>query len=533
VWIAVLIAGALLSGAAGCSERASDVASNDSASDASASDLSRDAGAPADSRAGDRSTPVGFDLFGGGDDAAPADSRKVEHAVFWRTESGIPEAEPTGIPTSFADLAERVAPAVVSIQTSGTVDLGQQPMLPPGFEEFFGGGPFGPHGGGPGRKHKSSGEGSGFVISADGFIVTNNHVVENMDEITARFLDGKELEAKVVGRDPKTDIALLKVDPKDQPLATIALGDSDAIRAGDWVVAIGNPFGLEHTVTAGIVSAKHRRDVSGESYEDFIQTDAAINPGNSGGPLIDLQGRVVGINTAIRSDANTIGFSVPINQAKEILPQLKAEGRVTRGWLGVQIQEVTAPMAEQFGLDEARGALVSQILPDTPAGKAGIQRGDVIVEFNGQKIGEWRDLPVIVAQAPVEKDAKVVVVRNGKPKELRVRIGRLPDDEQLAANDPTDQGAGAFGLRLQDLTPALAEQLGMDDTEGVLVAEVDPAGPAAEAGIRRGDVIVEVDRSAVDSAQDLAAKLGSTKKSALLLVRRGDNTLYVALERAS
>ncbi|MBK7948574.1 MAG: DegQ family serine endoprotease [Deltaproteobacteria bacterium] len=526
VSIAILCAALVFTGAPGCSE-------NDSPQ-SSALDAQRDTRT---------STPVAFDLFDRDDEeatrdvaAGPTDEGGVERAVFWRTESGIPEAQPTGIPTSFADLAERVAPAVVSIQTSGTVDLGAQPMLPPGFEEFFGGGPFGPHvrpdgGPGGGRKHKSSGEGSGFVISADGYIVTNNHVVENMDEITARFKDGSKLEAKVIGRDPKTDIALLKVEPKGKTLETIALGDSDAIRAGDWVVAIGNPFGLEHTVTAGIISAKHRRDVSDESYEDFIQTDAAINPGNSGGPLIDLQGRVVGINTAIRSDANTIGFSVPINQAKEILPQLKADGRVTRGWLGVQIQEVTEPMAEQFGLKEARGALVSQILPDTPAADAGIERGDVIVEFDGQPIGEWRDLPIVVAQARVEKEAKVVVMRDGKRKELRVQVGRLPDDEQLAANEPQDEGAGAFGLRLQDLTPALAEQLGIEDAEGVLVADVDPAGPAAESGIRRGDVIVEFDRAPVDSAEALARKLGATKKSALLLVRRGENTLYVPVER--
>ena len=353
-----------------------------------------------------------------------------------------------------------------------------------------------------------------------------------MDEIQVRFLDGSELEAKIVGRDPKTDIALLKIDPKGKQLATIALGDSDAIRAGDWVVAIGNPFGLEHTVTAGIISAKHRRDVTNESYEDFIQTDAAINPGNSGGPLIDLEGRVVGINTAIRSDANTIGFSVPINQAKQILPQLKSEGRVTRGWLGVQIQEVTTAMAEQFGLDEARGALVSQILPETPAADAGIERGDVIVEFNGQAIGEWRDLPIVVAQATVEKDAKVVVMRDGKRKDLRVKIGRLPEEEQVAAIDTLEKGAGAFGLRLQDLTPALAEQLGIEEGSGVIVADVDPAGPAADAGIRRGDLIVEIDRTQVANAEALADKLGATKKSALLLVRRGENTLYVALERA-
>ena len=528
VLIAIGLAGMILAGIAGYFENGFGNGFENDASEVGAPQAPRAARSAHSSGA---ATPVGFDLLGESSDEDAVDPAlsRVEHAVFWRTESGIPETQPTGIPTSFADLSERVAPAVVSIQTTGTVDLGQQPALPPGFEEFFGGSPFDPHGGG--RPHKSSGEGSGFVISEDGFVVTNNHVVENMDKITVRFLDGKELEAKVIGRDPKTDIALLKVDPKGKTLATIALGDSDAIRAGDWVVAIGNPFGLEHTVTAGIVSAKHRRDVTNESYEDFIQTDAAINPGNSGGPLIDLQGRVVGINTAIRSDANTIGFSVPINQAKEILPQLKAEGRVTRGWLGVQIQEVTEQIAEQFKLENARGALVSQIMPETPAAKAGIQRGDVIVEFNGQAIGEWRDLPIVVAQATVEKDAKVVVVRNGKRKEMSVRIGRLPDDEQLASNAPEDAGAGAFGLRLQDLTPAIAEQLGIADVEGVLVADVDPAGPAAESGIRRGDLIVEVDRTSVKNAEALASKLGATKKSALLLVRRGENTLYVAIER--
>jgi serine protease Do len=535
VWIAIVCT-ALVGAFAGCSADDSDrlgaagsaEASRDASSNEAAGEVTDDV---TGNGAQNASTDATSDVAAG-----RAEGEGVERAGFWRTESNIPEAQPVGIPTSFADLAERVAPAVVSIQTTGTVDLGAQPLLPPGFEEFFGGGPFGPHGGpgGPGRKHKSSGEGSGFVISTDGYIVTNNHVVENMDEITVSFLDGTKLPAKTIGRDPRTDIALLKVEPEGKTLATIALGDSDAIRAGDWVVAIGNPFGLEHTVTAGIVSAKHRRDVSApnESYDDFIQTDAAINPGNSGGPLIDLQGRVVGINTAIRSNANTIGFSVPINQAKAILPQLKADGRVTRGWLGVQIQEVTEQIAEQFELPEARGALVSQIFPDTPAADGGIERGDVIVEFDGQAIDEWRDLPLVVAQAPVEKDARVVVLREGKRKELRVRIGRLPDEEVVAANEAPEEGAGAFGLRLQDLTPALAEQLGLSETEGVLVADVDPDGPAAEAGIRRGDLVVEIDRRPVDSAEALANALGKTKKSALLLVRRGENTLYVALERA-
>ena len=471
-----------------------------------------------------------IDFFGSDDEEEEAKSGSRE--AFWRTESGIPQAQPMGIPTSFADLAERVAPAVVSIQTSGTVSYGGTPGLPPGLEEFFGGSPWHQRGG-P-RERRSEGEGSGFVISREGYIVTNNHVVENMDEIKVHFLDGSELEAEIVGRDPKTDIALLKVDPDGAELATIALGDSEAIRPGDWVVAIGNPFGLEHTVTAGIVSALHRKDVSPgqvQTYDDFIQTDAAINPGNSGGPLIDLEGRVVGINTMIRSNANTIGFSVPINQAKQILPQLRADGRVTRGWLGVQIQGVDGKIAEAFDLDEARGALVAMVMPDTPAAEGGIERGDVIIEFDGQPIDEWKDLPLVVANTPVDKDAQVVVIRDGKEKSFRIRIGRLEDTTELASVAPREEGAEAFGLRAQDLTPALADQLGLDESSGVIVTDVDPDGPAAEAGIRRGDLIIEVDKKPVSDTGALAKRLGG-KDDVLVLVKRGDSTLWVLLEKA-
>jgi serine protease Do len=464
--------------------------------------------------------------FSGSEDEG--DARQQD--AFWRSDSGFEEAQPVGIPSSFADLAERVAPAVVSIQTRGTISVGQ-PQMPPGFEEFFGrGSPW--HRRGAPRSRKSSGEGSGFVISQDGYIVTNNHVVEDMDEITVHFLDGDELEAEVVGRDAKTDIALLKVNPGSKSLNTIALGDSDVVRPGDWVVAIGNPFGLAHTVTAGIVSAKNRRDVMNRhQYEDFIQTDAAINPGNSGGPLIDLQGRVIGINTAIRSDANTIGFSVPINQAKQILPQLRADGRVTRGWLGVQIQSVTKDIAIQFGLEKASGALVSQVLPDTPAAAGGILLGDVIIEFNGEEIDEWRDLPIVVANTRVNAKAKVVVIRNGKQKSLRVQIARLEDPQQIASIPKQDEGAQAFGLRAQDITPALADELGLDAAGGVIVTDVAPDGPAAEAGIRRGDIIIELDRKAIANVADLASQLDGTKESVLVLVRRGDSTLFIPLKR--
>ena len=470
-----------------------------------------------------------LDFFGGDDEEEPAE--RPDRNAFWRSDSDIQEAQLIGIPTSFADLAERVAPAVVSIQTRGTVSM-SPPGLPPGFEEFFGGGsPW--HRRGAPRPHRSSGEGSGFVISQDGYIVTNNHVVADMDEIMIHFLDGNELEAEVIGRDPKTDIALLKVDPGNSSLDTIALGNSDIVRPGDWVVAIGNPFGLAHTVTAGIISAIHRRDVmNSHSYEDFIQTDAAINPGNSGGPLIDLQGRVIGINTAIRSNANTIGFTIPINQAKQILPQLRADGRVTRGWLGVQIQGVTKDIAKQFDLDEVSGALVSQVLPDTPAAEGGVLRGDVIIEFNGEEIDEWRDLPIVVANTPVDAKAKVVVIRDGKRKNLRVQVGLLGDPQQVASTRKRDGGAEAFGLRAQDVTPALADELGLDDATGVIVTDVAPNGPAAEAGIQRGDIIIELDRHAIENVDDLTSRLDDTKESVLVLVRRGQSTLFVPLKRA-
>lgn len=484
-------------------------------------------------RGGETSFSVGpaagraLDFFGSDEeDEQPV---SAERDAFWRSESGIQQTRLVGIPTSFADLAESVAPAVVSIQTRGTIPA-NQPVMPPGFEEFFGGSPW--HQRGAPHPRKSSGEGSGFVISQDGYIVTNNHVVADMDEITVHFLDGEELPATIVGRDPKTDVALLKVDPGHKLLPTIALGDSDDARPGDWVVAIGNPFGLAHTVTAGIVSAKNRRDVMDtQSYEDFIQTDAAINPGNSGGPLIDLQGRVIGINTAIRSNANTIGFSVPINQAKQILPQLRADGHVTRGWLGVQIQGVTKEIAKQFDLEEASGALVSQVLPDTPAAEGGILRGDVIVEFNGETINEWRDLPIVVANTPVDAKAKVIVIRDGKRKNFHVRIGRLDDPDQIASIVEQDQGAEAYGFRAQDLTPALADELGLAEVTGVIVTDVAPDGPAAEAGIQRGDVIIELDRKAIKNVADLANRLEDSKESVLVLVRRGENTLFVPLKR--
>jgi serine protease Do len=458
-----------------------------------------------------------LDLFGSDDEE--------ESNQFWEEGSGQAPIIPQGVPASFADLAQRASKAVVNIQTSKTVTGAPMPR---GLEEFFFGAPFRGGGGGQ-REREVPALGSGFVISQDGYIVTNNHVIEEMDSITVAFEDGRELEATVVGRDPKTDIALIRVE-SDTPLPALALGDSDAVRPGEWVVAIGNPYGLEHTVTAGIVSAKHRIIGQG-SYDDFIQTDAAINPGNSGGPLINLAGEVIGINTAINPRANTIGFAVPVNMAKSILPQLRASGHVTRGWLGVVIQQITPELAEHLELEEERGALVSRVMPEGPADDAGIERYDVIVEFDGNVITEMNDLPRAVASTPVDKKVPVVVLRDGKRKKLTAQVAKMdePQDTQLASAEGSMGGAHTFGLRVQEITPDLAMRLGMDDEEGVIVTNVAPGSAAAEAGLRREDVILEVDKKAVKDMASLDETLADTDDGALLLIRRGDATIFVPL----
>jgi serine protease Do len=438
-----------------------------------------------------------IDLFGKDDEAA---SSAEAGDAFWNEGPGGQAAVPRGVPGGFADLAERVSPGVVNIQTSKTVTGAD---LPRSFEEFFFGGPFGR--GHPQMERKVPSLGTGFVISKDGYIVTNNHVIEDVDSIKVAFEDGKEFEAEIVGRDPKT-------------------------RPGDWVVAIGNPFGLSHTVTAGIVSAKHRMIGQG-SYDDFIQTDAAINPGNSGGPLLNLAGEVIGINTAINPRANTIGFAVPINMAKDILPQLRTAGRVTRGWLGVVIQKITPDLAEHLELEGEGGALVSRVMPDGPADKAGIKRYDVIVEFDGQTVEEMNDLPRIVASTPVEKKVKVVVLRDGKQKALKARVGKLEEasDTKLATATPGG-GAGSFGLRVQDLTSDLASRLGVEEEHGVVITGVQPGSSAAEAGLRREDVILEIDKNEIADVGDLETHLAEADEGALLLIRRGDATIFVPLK---
>jgi serine protease Do len=448
---------------------------------------------------------------------------------FWRDGSGAAPAEaPHNAPGSFADLTERVAPAVVSIQAERTAPLPEHHPHNP-LEEFFG---F-PFGGGVPR----AGEGSGFVISADGFVVTNNHVVAEFDKIDVVFLDGTKLPARVVGRDSATDVALLKVE-SEKSLPSIPLGDSDKTRPGDWVVAIGNPFGLENTVTAGIVSAKHRRSLGGEGprYADFIQTDAAINPGNSGGPLVNLSGEVVGINTMIVTDRNVgIGFAIPANMAKQVLPQLRSSGRVARGKLGVGIQPVEPDAAEILGLDSPQGALVQSVEEGSPAARAGIRQGDVIVEFNGKAINQMDELPNLVAATPVGTRSKVVVVRKGKRQTLDVTIAALTlDDEGESAlpGGEEPEATGEYGLSVQTLTAEIAAQLRLDaGAKGVVVTRVRPGSPAESARLQQYDLILEVNQTPVASSAEFKKAIEKNPKGALLLVKRGRQEIFVTMRR--
>jgi serine protease Do len=448
---------------------------------------------------------------------------------------------------SFSAVARRVRPSVVNISITQQAAAAQMPGRGPGsgapgdpfdefFRRFFG---QDPRGGGAGPQRSL---GSGFVVSPDGYIVTNAHVVDRASKISVRFADRQEAEAKVVGVDPKTDVALLKVEDPKGKLVPVSFGDSGSLEVGEWVMAIGSPFGLEQTVTVGVVSAKERVLGAGP-YDDFIQTDAAINPGNSGGPLLDADGRVVGINTAIssRSGGNEgIGFAIPINLAKGIIDQLRQSGKVERGWLGVAVQGVTPELAESFGLAEPMGALISGVSPDGPAAKAGIERGDVIVAFNGISISDSHQLPAIVAGAPLGKPADVTVLRDGKRLELVAKIARQPDD--LGAGVGTDERGAApgrqggalesFGLRVADITPQIARRGELPVERGVVVMDVAYDSPAAEAGIRPGDVLREVNRKPVASVADVRKALGDGEPTdLLLLVQRGSSTAFHVLKR--
>jgi serine protease Do len=469
---------------------------------------------------------VGLGISGSLDWLSPS------RAVNLLGESGNSELRSPGELPDFVALAKKMKPVVVNISTTQVGEArGQQEFGSPFGEDdpfndfwkrFFGG----PMPRGPQRQRSL---GSGFVIDADGSILTNNHVVENAQKIVVKLSDDQEYEAKVVGRDPKTDIAIIKINAKTG-LTVASLGDSDKLEVGEWVMAIGNPFGLDSTVTSGIVSAKGRHIGQGP-YDNFIQTDASINPGNSGGPLLNLRGEVIGINTAIfsRSGGNIgIGFAIPINLVKELLPQLRGKGKVTRGYLGVLIQKVTPEIAESLGIDKARGALVANVSKDGPAEKAGVKVGDVIVEFDGKEIKESGDLPIVVARTPVDRKVRMKVLRDKKDLQLTVTVGELKDEEVVASAPEK----GELGMTVQKLTPQMAESLGLDRADGVVVSAVDPGSPADEAGIRRGDVILEIDRKAIRSLDEYKKAVAGTRKGkgVLFLVRRGESTLFLALK---
>jgi serine protease Do len=473
-------------------------------------------------------------IIGVGMDGRLRVSSGAPDTPFWR------ESRPGDLPAvqapNFADLAEQLKPAVVNISTTQIVNaqprwvpqspfpqpFGQHDPFEEFFERFFGG--MRPH-----REQRRRSLGSGFIINKDGHIVTNNHVVENATDIKVSLSDEEEFGAKIIGRDPKTDVALIKIEAqRDLPVAP--LGDSDRLRVGEWVIAIGNPFGLGHTVTAGITSAKGRIIGAGP-YDDFVQTDASINPGNSGGPLFNLNGEVVGINTAIVATGQGIGFAIPVNLAKEVLTQLREKGRVTRGWLGVQIQRVTPELAQSFGLERAQGALVGEVQPNSTAERAGIQRGDVIVGFGGEEIGDMYELPHVVAMTPPGTEVALKLIRSGQERTVQVTVDEMPEEQrQAAVGDSTPEGK--LGLAVQELTPEIARSLGLPSVQGVIVRHVAEGSPADEVGVRRGDVILEVNQQEVTSLQDYQAALGRVEdaESVLFLIRRGDSVMYVALQ---
>lgn len=454
-----------------------------------------------------------------------------------------------GAPDSFADLAERLSPAVVNISTSQTVSARagrQRPQgLPEGspFEDFFD--DFLERRGREGIPRRVQSLGSGFVIDPTGFVITNNHVIDGADEIKVIFADGTTYPAKLIGRDAKTDLAVLKIDA-DEDLPFVPFGDSNSSRVGDWVMAIGNPFGLGGTVTAGIISAINR-DINAGPYDDFIQTDASINRGNSGGPLFNMDGEVIGVNAAIISPSGGsigIGFAIPSATAIAVVQQLREFGETRRGWLGVRIQSVTEEIAEGLGMDAPRGALVAGVNPQGPAQEAGIEPGDVIVEFDGKSVPEMRDLPKLVAETDIGRKVDVLVIRDGGERALKVEIALL--DETETAEAATDEEATenengtaqVLGLGLSRLTPSNRQKYNVPaDVDGVVVTYVDPASAAAEKGIRRGDVIVEVAQNDVrrpaDVVDRVAEEKASGRKSVLLLLASGGDLRFVAVRIAN
>ncbi|MBT3361484.1 MAG: DegQ family serine endoprotease [Rhodospirillales bacterium] len=451
-------------------------------------------------------------------------------------------------PDGFADLAEKLLPAVVNISTTQTIQgrTGPEaPQLPPGFEEFFK--EFFDRNQPKQRKRKATSLGSGFIIDASGYVVTNNHVIQDAEEITVILQDDTRLDAELVGRDPKTDLAVLRVKP-EKDLPAVSFGDSDKMRVGDWVVAIGNPFGLGGTVTAGIISARGR-DINNGPYDDFLQTDASINRGNSGGPMFDLDGGVVGINTAIYSPSGGsigIGFAIPSAIAKSVVRQLIETGTVRRGWLGVHIQTVTDEIAETLGLEEGKGALVASVIKGGPAEEAKIEAGDVILDFNGREVSQMRRLPRIVADTGVGKTVDVTLWRNNEKLNVRVTVGELePSEKEMAAvtdgpkieEGGSEKAIDALGMTLSVVTDALRQKFELgEETKGLVVTAIAEGGPASEKGISPGDVVVEVSQEDVTGPDQVDELVGSAdkagRKSVLLLIDGQGRLRFVAVRIA-
>jgi serine protease Do len=370
--------------------------------------------------------------------------------------------------------------------------------------------------------------GSGFIIGTDGFIITNNHVVEKAREIKVKLSDGREFKAKVIGRDAKTDLALIRITPDKESLPFLALGDSEKMRIGDWVLAVGNPFGLGQTVTQGIISAKGR-SIGAGPYDDFLQTDAPINLGNSGGPLINLKGEVIGINTAMLSGGQGVGFAIPTVLAKSVISQLKEKGKVVRGWIGVSVQTMTPDLIKYFGMKEARGTLVNDVVPGGPADKGGVKRGDVVVAFAGKPVKNSNDSPRIVAETPVGKSVDVTVIRDGKEEHLTVKVEELTEEKNIAQIHAPMQ---SLGMKVDVITPQWGQQFGLTEKVGTVVVGVEPGSRAEEAGIQAGDIIKEVNRREIWGLADFDSALKKIEKGhpVLFLVKRGKESFYFTLE---
>jgi serine protease Do len=463
---------------------------------------------------------------------AQGDVRAVDRV--WTEKHNAEPVDP-GRPTGFSKLAKEVSPAVVNIVTNKSMKRvsrqsphGQDPFYD-FFEKFFRDMPK--------NFRRGKGVGTGFVIHPKGYILTNHHVIENADEIQVSFADDRKFSARVIGSDAKTDIALIKVETSDD-LPVAPLGDSDKLEVGEWVLAIGNPFGLHHTVTAGIVSAKGRRDISPSGrdiYSDFIQTDASINPGNSGGPLLNMKGEVVGINAAINAAGQGIGFAIPVNMAKVLIPQLKERGRVVRSWIGIQIQPVNRRLAKSFGLDEPKGALVAEVIPGAPAAKAGLQAGDIILSFGGQPIKKHSDLPWLASTAGVGTKIALKVMRGGQEIETHLTLAEHPGDGtavgQGGGKSPMSPGSvQGLGLTVSDVTPNLQQELGLDTSDGAVVTDIQEGSEAAEAGVQPKDVIAKVNFKAIRNATEFQRAIAALKPGdpVNFYLRRDKGYLWVA-----